>query len=106
MTDTTIVNENDPFLNKNIGVALKGPEWLTLLAFLQHCCTDEDAIKALWDTNNKESFEEIVFMVRQIQRQVFLVHEKLQGPEQGAGVKGKIITLGKKLVGLDGKPLT
>lgn len=105
LTTPNLVNENDPFLNKNIGVALKGPEWLTLIAVLQHICTDEDAIKALWDQNNKEDYEEIVFIIKQLQRQVFLVHEKLQVPD-GAGAKGKIITLGKKILGLDGKPLT
>jgi hypothetical protein len=88
----------DPFMNKNIGVALKGPEWTLLIAFLQHCCTDEDLIKDLWE--DKEQYEEMVFLIRQIQRQVFLVHEKLQKPDN------KIVTMTKKILGLDGKPLT
>lgn len=105
MTDMTItpeINENDPFLNKSVGVALKGPEWLFLLAVLQHICTDEEMIKSVWST--KEDYEEMCFTIRQIQRQVLLIHDKIQTPE-GEGIKGKLISFKNKLIGADGKPL-
>ena len=94
----------DPFINKKIGVVLEGPEWTFLIAFLQHCCTDEESIKMLWE--DKEQYEEMCFMIRQIQRQVFLIHDKISRPEEGEGVKGKLITLKNKLIGSDGRPLS
>lgn len=95
---------SDPFINKKIGVVLTGPEWLFLIAFLQHTCTDAELVKDLWE--NKEDYEEMVFTIRQIQRQVFLVTEKIKTPDAGEGLKGKILSIKNKLIGADGRPLS
>ena len=97
------INENDPFLNKKIGVAMRVDEWTFLMGFLHHCLTDEETIKALFDT--QEDYNELAFTLKQVQRQVFLIQDKIQKPEEESTMK-KILQLPKRIIGLDGKPLT
>lgn len=103
---TTTLN---PELNKKIGVALSGPDWAYLLAFLMHTVTDKELVVDLWET--KEDCEEMEFLIRQIQRQVFLVTEKIKleaggNVDDSKGLGGKILSLKNKLIGADGRPLT
>jgi hypothetical protein len=84
---------------KKIGVAMYPHEWTFVLGFLMHCCTDEQLVQDLWNT--KDDLEEMEFMIRQIQRQVFLVKEKIEKIQDA-----QIVMPEKKLILPDGTNIT
>lgn len=94
---------NDPILNKTLGVAMKGENWTTLIAFLHHCLTDEETVKSLFE--DQEQYGEVAFVLASLQRQVFLIQGKIERPEEDGGFAKKILSFKNKLVGSDGKPL-
>lgn len=107
---TTIPNQvnqkellNDPILNKTLGVAMKGENWTTLIAFLHHCLTDEETVKALFE--DQEQYGEIAFVLASLQRQVFLIQGKIEKPEETGGFAKKILSFKNKLVAPNGDPL-
>lgn len=95
-------------LQKQIGVALKGQDWTYLIGFLMHMVSDPELTPMVFET--KEDCEEMEFLIRQIQRQVFLVSEKIKletgnVDEVKQGIGGKLIGFKNKLIGADGRPL-
>jgi hypothetical protein len=78
MSNFRHVGESKPeaFLEKSVGVALPGYEWVQALGLLMHCCQDEELIKDLFE--DQDTYNEMVLVVKKIQKQVLGVQEKIQ----------------------------
>lgn len=66
----------EAFLEKSVGVALPGYEWVQALGLLMHICQDKELCGMVFEDD--DSYNETVLVIKKIQKQVLGVQEKMK----------------------------
>lgn len=69
----------DAFIEKSIGVALPGYEWVQALGLLMHCLNTEELAAEIFE--DQDAYNEMVLVVKKIQKQVMGIQEKIIAAE-------------------------
>lgn len=83
----------EAFLEKSVGVAMPGYRWVQTLGLLIHILQNEELAQDLFE--DADTFDEMVIVVKSIQKQVLGIQEKIltaeNCPEVSEEFKKKIV---------------